>query len=291
MPKSFLKSFACLGCVGAFSLAVASVCVVAVLGYFGVNHLKAQAEHFNENRAVILSELESDLAAGRFDEVIDAGNAYVFVDDAELDRLVSEAKRAQENLAAANHVREIKVSEAMASDDTVRSERQQFDVLETCFLRDGPSEKNSKIVNEKATRMLGETQYQQIDSSTTIELLDRKNGWVEVRVIQPEHLRATHPGWVPAAVLAAGPATDKKSGYIRNRCDVFEGPNISSAIVGHLKSPSSVEVADDGSGWLRLIYAPIRDSSNGDFLDRPDFDGGMYIESRFFTTELPANWR
>lgn len=202
MPKSFVKSFACLGCVGALSLGVAAVCVVALLGYFGVNLLKAEAEHFNENRAAILAELETDLAAGRFDKVIDAGNTYIFVDDAELDRLVSEAKRARDNLAAADREREIQAADANAFAATV-----------------------------------------------------------------------------------------EKSGWIRNRCDVFEAPSTSSAIAGYLTSRASVDVADDGSGWLRLRYGPILDSSSKEFLDDPDFDSGLYIESRFFTTELPANWR
>lgn len=165
-----------------------------------------------------------------------------------------------------------------------------FDIVQSCVLRDGPNETSERKVNEKATRMLGETHYQQVDSSVTVEVLQRKNGWAEVRVLQPIHLRDTHRGWIPENALYGGPATAKRDGWIRKRCNVYDDADPSAAIVGHLTPPSSVGVADDGSGWLRLIHGPIRGNSPSGFVESPNFDDGLYIESKAFTTTLPANW-
>lgn len=165
-----------------------------------------------------------------------------------------------------------------------------FDIVESCSLRSGPSETSPPKVNEKATRMLGETHYQNVDSSVTVEVLQRENGWVEVRVLQPVHLRETHRGWIPESAINSGPATSKRDGWIRSRCTVYAAADDSSLVVGYLDPPSSVGVADDGTGWLRLMHGPVRNGSAGEFVENPNFEGGLYIESDAFTTSLPGNW-
>lgn len=182
-------------------------------------------------------------------------------------------------------------SQGMQSEtSTPEQKRATFDVVQTSVLRTGPSDTSDRKVNEKATRMLGETHYLQVDPSVTVEVLQRENGWAEIRVLQPQHLRVTHRGWIPESVLSGGSATNKRDGWIRRRCNVYDDSNSSALIVGYLEPPSSVGVADDGSEWLRLIHGPILSGSESDFLESPDFDSGLYIEAKAFTTTLPANW-
>ncbi|MGN6495637.1 MAG: hypothetical protein ACTHLE_26845 [Agriterribacter sp.] len=58
-----------------------------------------------------------------------------------------------------------------------------------------PAENGKKLVNEKATKALGETQYCQLDYSTKVEILETKNDWSKIKVVEPDWLSATHVGW------------------------------------------------------------------------------------------------
>lgn len=70
------------------------------------------------------------------------------------------------------------------------------------FLLDTPSESGRKKVNQKATRILGETHYVSIDYSTRVfvECFIPGKDYAYVRVEQPSHL-IEHRGWVPSSVL------------------------------------------------------------------------------------------
>jgi hypothetical protein len=66
--------------------------------------------------------------------------------------------------------------------------------------RTTPSNKGQKIKNEKASSILGSTQYHQIDSSTTVRQLCADGDWSEVQIVTPEWLTDVK-GWVPNKVL------------------------------------------------------------------------------------------
>ncbi|PQA90790.1 hypothetical protein B0A69_18805 [Chryseobacterium shigense] len=68
---------------------------------------------------------------------------------------------------------------------------------ENIFLRDGPGKKYNKLINQKATDIIGETQYMQVDYTCTISIEQEKNNWAKVRIVEPSHLSATHYGWIP----------------------------------------------------------------------------------------------
>lgn len=57
-----------------------------------------------------------------------------------------------------------------------------------------------KIINRKATEMLGETHYQIIDNSTSVQLQCNVGNWTRVQITEPEWLRA-HVGWVERSSL------------------------------------------------------------------------------------------
>ena len=167
---------------------------------------------------------------------------------------------------------------------------QEYDVLESYELRSDPSADSPRIVNQKASDMLGETHYMSIDPSVTVRVLSTEGDWAEIQVTQPEHLRDSHQGWVPKSVINYGSSTDKLDGWIRYTSQVYDAPSTSGTPVGYLSPPAAVGVADDGSGWLRLIHGPIKSEANNEFLEAPDFDDGLYIEKSNFTTELPSQW-
>lgn len=71
----------------------------------------------------------------------------------------------------------------------------------TYELRTKPSDGADRFINEKATKILGSTHYQSIDTSTTVRILGRQNGWSRVQVVSPEWLTSMW-GWAPDHVLA-----------------------------------------------------------------------------------------
>ena len=65
-------------------------------------------------------------------------------------------------------------------------------------LRVGPGENFDKLINEKATKILKETQYLQVDYTVKVKIEETKNDWSKIRVVEPEHLSNTHIGWIPS---------------------------------------------------------------------------------------------
>lgn len=75
---------------------------------------------------------------------------------------------------------------------------------EEVFLRDGPGTKFKKLVNIKATEALGETNYMQVDYTCSVNILEEKDGWAKIMVVDPPHLIASHIGWIPLKNIDKG---------------------------------------------------------------------------------------
>jgi hypothetical protein len=69
------------------------------------------------------------------------------------------------------------------------------------FIRTGPGEKFGKIINQKATSILGKTQFISIDNSVTVYEECTQSGWSKINVTDPDWLRESHKGWVPSKTL------------------------------------------------------------------------------------------
>ncbi|MGH1517752.1 hypothetical protein [Chryseobacterium sp. JK1] len=65
------------------------------------------------------------------------------------------------------------------------------------FLREGPGQNYKKLINQKATDALGETNYMQVDYTCLVSIEEEKNNWAKVRVVDPSYLSTTHYGWIP----------------------------------------------------------------------------------------------
>jgi hypothetical protein len=66
--------------------------------------------------------------------------------------------------------------------------------------REKPSKSADRVINAKATNILGETQYQQIDGTTMVRELCKQGPWSEVQIVEPDWL-SSHRGWVPSKFL------------------------------------------------------------------------------------------
>ena len=75
----------------------------------------------------------------------------------------------------------------------------------------GPGLKYAKLVNEKATEMLDEIQYCVVDNSVRVVLLEEQQGWKKIRIVEPEWLRDTHVGWVPANIIVSLKEIDRQT--------------------------------------------------------------------------------
>ncbi|GAB2622618.1 hypothetical protein GCM10027035_18030 [Emticicia sediminis] len=78
-------------------------------------------------------------------------------------------------------------------------------------IREEPSEKSKKIVNQKATEALHKTEYCVVDYSVKVEVLEEKNNWSKIKVIDPDWLSDSHIGWIPSKYLLSPDAKEKQS--------------------------------------------------------------------------------
>lgn len=67
-------------------------------------------------------------------------------------------------------------------------------------LRQTPDANGRKIVNEKATEILRETQYHVVDQTTRLTELCRQKSWSKIRIVEPDWLNFV-VGWVPVSAL------------------------------------------------------------------------------------------
>lgn len=176
------------------------------------------------------------------------------------------------------------------TDDKKITVGSNYDILIEAELRAGPSQKDERIVNQKASDLLKVIQYLSVDSSTTVKITEIKADWVKIEVVEPAYLAATHRGWIPLKSIKTGQATEKNEGWIRHTSLVYTSKDTKSEPIGYLVQPASVGVATDGSGWLRLIHGPVRDANTKKFLSQAETPKMLYIEAKNFTDIVPAKW-
>lgn len=67
------------------------------------------------------------------------------------------------------------------------------------YVYDSPNGK--KIINQKATSLLGEIYYIEVDTECSVEILEKEGDWVKIHTIYPEWLQNSHNGWILAKYL------------------------------------------------------------------------------------------
>lgn len=167
----------------------------------------------------------------------------------------------------------------------------RYDLAGEAELRVGPSLKNERIVNQKASDILMKIHYLSVDSSTTIKVTEIKEDWARIEVVQPAHMSATHRGWIPLKIIKPGNASQKKEGWIRHTALVYNTKDTTSKPTGYLVQSASVGVAADGSGWVRLLHGPVRDAATKKFMTLAETPKELYIEEKNFSEVTPSNWK
>lgn len=76
-------------------------------------------------------------------------------------------------------------------------------------IRTGPGDKYDKIINEKATSAVRKTEYCQVDYSVKVEILEKKDKWTKIKVVEPDWLSNSHVGWIPAKYVLSKDSGDK----------------------------------------------------------------------------------
>lgn len=88
----------------------------------------------------------------------------------------------------------------------------QYNVIGTSInIRSGPGMNHKKLVNEKATKILGKTHYLSIDDTTIVFEKCTKANWSWIRILEPDWLRKTHRGWVLSKFLDKGQIISRDS--------------------------------------------------------------------------------
>ena len=95
-----------------------------------------------------------------------------------------------------------------------------------------------------------------------------------------------------ALILGIGcfltPAFGKEiTGWIKSEaCSVYEKPATESKTIGTIKQKAAVTVEDAGSGWMKILFAPVRDPKTGNYIDAK----AHYIQKRDMTEVDPCKW-
>lgn len=128
------------------------------------------------------------------------------------------------------------------------------------LVREGPGKQFNKIVNQKATDILGSLEYIHVDNTCKVLVLETKNGWSKINVIEPDWLRESHIGWIKSKYVYdpnnTQPESNKESNLMFAQTSKFNGSQISKAVVntimGH--SMSDMKVKKISENLYRVTY-------------------------------------
>lgn len=87
--------------------------------------------------------------------------------------------------------------------------------------------------------------------------------------------------------LAVPAISAELNGWIKGEsCWVVKSPDSKAPIIGIIKKKAAVTVEKAGQGWLKIIFAPIRDPKSGKWIECKE----CYIQEFNFTTKTPNRW-
>jgi len=84
-------------------------------------------------------------------------------------------------------------------------------------IRTGPGTSFERVIDGPSSRKSGTIAYASLAANVTVLEECRKGNWSRVWVTEPEHLRATHHGWVANRLLTEISATASKRRSLRGQ--------------------------------------------------------------------------
>ncbi len=79
--------------------------------------------------------------------------------------------------------------------------------------------------------------------------------------------------------------TENNGWIIGNACWVAKKPSVNATVIGIIKYKAAVTVEDAKNGWMKIIFAPIRDPKTWKFIDCTE----CYIQEENFSKVFPLN--
>ena len=82
----------------------------------------------------------------------------------------------------------ISSGDSTTSTQNAKKEEVVYNVLQNSDLYSEPNEAATKLINQKATKALGEVHYLSIDKTCKVVVLDNNNNWSKIQVVEPDWL-------------------------------------------------------------------------------------------------------
>jgi hypothetical protein len=112
------------------------------------------------------------------------------------------------------------------SPDTKSQQSKLYTLTEDeVILRSGPGEQFEKVINEKASEVMHDTEYAEVDKSVTVIVEETNQQWSKIKVIQPDWLTESHVGWVQTKYLVERGAVTKPE-VVAGKLKIFNNINL-----------------------------------------------------------------
>ncbi len=96
--------------------------------------------------------------------------------------------------------------------DNIKIQNKVFNIKgEGVPIRTGPGNEFEKLINKKATEALGKAEYCTVDYSVKVGILEKKDDWAKIKIVDPEWLSESHIGWIPANIIMSQEEVNKES--------------------------------------------------------------------------------
>ncbi|WPV65958.1 hypothetical protein [Chitinophaga sp. LS1] len=153
------------------------------------------------------------------------------------------------------------------------------------ILWSGPGEQFEKVINEKASEAMHETEYAEVDKSVTVIVEEVNQQWSRIKVIQPDWLTESHVGWVQTKYLVE-PSSLPKPKVVAGKLKIFNNINLlrsklSENGIGRLHD----WVSDGLNGYMsitdyyRFGKASVRSGIENNLAYYLESDNDMYIKN------------
>lgn len=119
---------------------------------------------------------------------------------------------------------------------------------EDIAIRTGPGKQFDKIVNQKATNVLGSTHYLTVDYSCVVEEKEISDKWSRIIVVDPSWLTESHKGWIETKYLIK---TEKTLPQTKgNYAEPFNDVESLKLKIGNNGIGTLRQWRNDGVGWI-----------------------------------------